>query len=378
MKQSCYDVALVGGGVIGLSAGILLGEAGLKVAIFDKGQFGQESSWAGAGILAPPECSSQSGPADQFRSHSIRGLMDFSNHLQEFTGINNQLIRCGGWIMPETGEDPSKWPHDWATNGIPFEELEPGKAIPSLNQALFGSSTVFWFPGKSQVRNPRHIKAMLARLDQIGVELFPEEAVQEWDFSTTGKVVGFSTTKASYTAGKMILCSGAWSGKLASSIGLLLPVKPVKGQMVVFQAPTGFLGGVFEKGKQYLVPRVDGKILCGSTEEETGFDKSENPDSIRFLKSWAISHFPALANFEVIHTWTGLRPGSLDGQPYIGPVQDHPEVLVATGHFRSGVQLSWGTADVLQSLVTEQYPKVPWEPFLPSRPEGPLESSFKN
>ena len=133
-------------------------------------------------------------------------------------------------------------------------------------------------------------------------------------------------------------------------------------------------------GKRYLVPRADGRVLVGSTEEpEAGFEKANTPEGVHGLVDFARRLVPRLADAEVEKTWAGLRPGSPDGLPFIGPVPGHPNVLVAAGHFRAGVQLSIGTAEIVRDLVTGQPPGIPIEAFrLDREPHGTTRPAFRS
>jgi glycine oxidase len=116
-------------------------------------------------------------------------------------------------------------------------------------------------------------------------------------------------------------------------------------------------------GKRYLVPRPDGRVLVGSTEEDVGFDKRTTAGAIRDLLDFAIAVVPALAAAPLERSWAGLRPGSPDGLPFLGPVPGVENLYVAAGHFRAGIQLSPGTALVMRDLILGRTPAVPVESF---------------
>lgn len=380
MSKAGFDVLIVGGGVIGLTIGLQLAEAGQAIGIFDQGIFGRESSWAGAGILSPPECSPDAGPLDRLRSLSIRGLADFSHQLKEQTGIDNEYHVCGGLILPEEGQPSHNWPNDWAKQGIRYAVRSISSShFPLTVPETLRNKSLYWLPDKAQIRNPVHLQAMLSRLKDLRVSLHGDERIEDWKKSSN-KPGHFTakTCKGSYEFHKAILCAGAWSKQLANPLGLDLPVKPVKGQIILYRGFAGMLPGIIEQGKLYLVPRKDGRILCGSTEENTGFDKTENQKSIDSLHQWATSLIPGLKESAIEKTWCGLRPGSPDGAPFIGPLDENPQLIVATGHFRSGLQLSWGTAKIVKHLVLGLEPPIDWKAFLPTRPQGPLKSIFQN
>jgi glycine oxidase len=133
-------------------------------------------------------------------------------------------------------------------------------------------------------------------------------------------------------------------------------------------------------GKRYLVPRADGHILIGSTEEpEAGFVKANTAEAVAELRAFACNLVPSLASAEMVTCWAGLRPASSDGLPYIGPVSGTENVFVATGHFRAGVQLSIGTAQAVAELFTNRPTCVSLDAFAVNRKPGTgAKSAFRS
>jgi glycine oxidase len=128
--------------------------------------------------------------------------------------------------------------------------------------------------------------------------------------------------------------------------------------------PRNILGHVLMFGKRYLVPRGDGRVLVGSTEEpEAGFVKLNTESGITNLNIFAYRLCPGLRYAHIEKCWAGLRPGSPDGLPFIGPVPGWDNIFAATGHFRAGVQLSIGTAQLITELFTGKPTCVPLESF---------------
>jgi glycine oxidase len=116
-------------------------------------------------------------------------------------------------------------------------------------------------------------------------------------------------------------------------------------------------------GSRYLVPRPDGRVLVGSTEEDVGFEKRTTAAAIAELLLLASHLVPGLASAHVERCWAGLRPGSPDGLPFLGAVPGFDNLFVAAGHFRAGIQLSPATALVMKELLLGQAPTLPMEPF---------------
>lgn len=301
------DVLIVGGGIIGLTSAYLLAKAGLKVTVIDRQEFGKEASWAGAGILPPGNPSRAVQPIDKLRAEGVSRFADFSAELRELTGIDNGYVKCGGaeYLDDEDSDCVAMW-----------ERVEH-----------------FFLPDFAQVRNPWHLRALTAACQRVGVTLRPHTQF----------------TRDEPNANRpTLIASGAWAGHLIPS----LPVRPVRGQIVLFRCERLPFTQILMHGKRYLVPRTDGHVLVGSTEEpEAGFEKANTPEGVEGLKRFAFEMCPALREAEVEKCWSGLRPGSPDGLPYIGPVPGVKNLFAAVGHGRAGVQLSIGTALMVRELI---------------------------
>jgi glycine oxidase len=174
-------------------------------------------------------------------------------------------------------------------------------------------------------------------------------------------------------AGHYLVTTGAWAAETVELLGCRLPVHPVRGQIVLFRPLAPVLTNVLMVGKRYLVPRADGRVLVGSTEEpEAGFEKANTPEAVRGLIDFAAELVPALRDAEVEATWAGLRPGSPDGMPFIGPVPGYSNVTAAVGHLRAGVQLSIGTAELVRDLLIGRSTAVPADAFRLDREPNPI------
>lgn len=358
------DVAVVGGGVIGLTTAYVLAKAGLSVELLDRSDFGAEASWAGAGIIPPGNPGRAATPADTLRAIGSAGFGSLSDELLDLTGIDNGYRRCGGIEFLQ--------PHDadvlplWRAEGIACERLSPA-ALHGVEPGVGDVPGVpFHLPDCAQVRNPRHLRALVAACDRLGVRLRPHAPVRGWHRSS-GRAL--DTDDGPVSARWYVLAAGAWSDGLLAPLGVRLGVHPVRGQIALFRPSRPVLSRVLMIGKEYLVPRDDGRVLVGSTEEpEAGFEKATTAAAIAHLSALGVRTVPALADAAVERAWAGLRPGSPDGLPYIGPVPGHDNVLVAAGHGRAGVQLSIGTAELVADLILGRPPAVPPDAFRLDRP----------
>lgn len=354
------DVLIIGGGVIGLTTAYFLAREGARVEVLDKSDFGQEASWAGAGILPPSHPRHARTPFDQLRAQSNVLFPGLSAELRERTGIDNGFLRCGG--LEFFGRQDEAAEQEWRGDGIVFE-LVDDQQLRRLEPALAsGLSQAYHLPELAQLRNPRHVKALLAGCVSYGVHLRPGCAVH--GFERQGeRIIALRTDLGHIAAGQFLLAAGAWTDALLDQVGWRPGIHPVRGQIALLNTRAPLFRRVLMEGARYLVPRPDGRVLVGSTEEDAGFDKRTTAGAIRELLTLAARLVPALADAHLERCWAGLRPGSPDGLPFLGPVSDFGNLFVAAGHFRAGIQLSPGTALVLKELLLGQPLTVSLTPF---------------
>jgi glycine oxidase len=159
------------------------------------------------------------------------------------------------------------------------------------------------------------------------------------------------TSVGVFAAGQICLTAGAWTGALARQLRIAPEIAPIRGQIVLLTSSRPMPGRIVNEGSRYLVPRGDGRVLAGSTEEDVGFDRSTTAGGVAGLLDFALGLVPALAAAKIERSWAGLRPATRDGLPYLGRVPELENAFVAAGHFRSGLQLSPGTAVVMSQLI---------------------------
>jgi glycine oxidase len=218
----------------------------------------------------------------------------------------------------------------------------PGGSLPIRSAWLL--------PDECQLRNPHYLHALTRVCELQGVVISPEVEVQDFRLSG-GAIQAVITSDGVITADQVCVTSGAWTGQLLQKLGMTIGVVPIRGQMVLFRCERPPATCVINEGPRYIVPREDGHLLVGSTEEEAGFDKRTTEVAIAELIEFARSLLPVLNEAEIKQTWAGLRPGSFDGFPYLGAIPGLTNAFVAAGHYRSGLYLSPGTATVMAELM---------------------------
>lgn len=364
------DFLVLGGGVIGLSLAYELAGQGAQVRILERGVVGREASWAGAGILPPGNIATPRTPYEALirLSHDLHP--QWAAQLREETGIDNEYRRCGGLYLAESiGEADAvrQQAEDWQAQGISVEmaagprlrEIEPTIA-PEV--AGTSESAALFAPDEAQLRNPRHLRALVTACRRRGVLLTEGEGAEEFD-AEGPRLEAVRTATGRFPAGAVCLASGSWSGPLLARLGIDVPLKPIRGQMALVRSEARIIERVINVGKRYLVPRADGRTLIGSTEEDVGFAKQTTAEAIGELLRFATRLVPALATATLETSWAGLRPMTPDERPYLGRLPGFDNAFVAAGHFRSGLQFSPATAVVMRQLMLGQTPAFDLTPF---------------
>ena len=382
-------IAIIGGGVIGLSIAWEVSRRGHQAVVIEKSRLGRGASWAGAGILPPSNAATAIHPLEHLEARSDQLHPQWADRLKKETGIETGFQTCGGLYLARTaGERASLLGRasEWKERAIPFHELssnELSDQFPALAQSVLDEAMAWWAPSETQICNPHHVQALAVACEKMGVELLENCGESKIDYEQgTVKQVTInpdSSAPKTISADAYCLTAGPWSGQIASQMlghvadqpggatGEPLPMLPVRGQMLLYKLDTAPFAAIVNEGTRYLVPRADGHVLFGATIEEVGFDTSTTESGIANLKQHAETLLPELTEARLVKTWAGLRPGTFDGFPYIGPLSHSSNLFVAAGHFKAGLHLSPGTAEVIADLIEQKTPMIDLRPFAPSR-----------
>lgn len=362
---------IVGGGVVGLSLAYDLAQHGLHVRVIERGEPGREASWAGAGIL-PPAPARPLDPLEQLAALSNQLHLEWSRELWEQTHIDNGFRRCGAVYVARSEADAGRlqaFAAECAARGIAVERLDT-QALAHWEPALLPGKpplAACYLPEECQLRNPRHLKALLAGCLRRGVEISRGVAADDFELRG-GRVVAVRTSVGTLAADVVCVTTGAWTGPLAARLGLHAAIRPIRGQIALLASSQGIVSRIVNEGSRYLVPRPDGRLLVGSTEEDVGFDRSTTAGGVAGLLEFALGLVPGLAGAQLERSWAGLRPSTVDGLPYLGRVPELENAFIAAGHFRGGLQLSTGTAVAMSQLIRGERPLVDLSPYRVDRP----------
>lgn len=337
------DIIIVGGGLIGMLTARTLQDAGLNILLIDQHELGKESSWAGGGILSPLYPWRYPTPVSLLSRYGHDHYAALCDDLRAETQVDPQWQQSG-LLIPDTQEHDAA--QQWAdTFDYGLHVLDNAKAVQDCEpQLATGFESGLFMPDIAQVRNPRLVRALSASLRQRPLLIAEHNPVKELIIEK-GKVQGVKIGDQAFYAEKVIITAGAWTSLFPELTQLT--VKPVMGQMILFRGEPNVLNRIILHDGHYLIPRKDGRILCGSTLEMNGFSKQTTETAFEALHQIALSLMPALDGVPIRNHWAGLRPGSPDGVPYIG---EHPEIeglFVNAGHYRYGVTMGLGSVQLL-------------------------------
>jgi glycine oxidase len=336
-----WDVIIAGAGIIGVSLALELRERGATVLVLDRAEPGSEASSAAAGMLAPTDPETP----EALRALAMQSASMFPAFVQKLESAGNIQVdfrRLGTIALLEENAAP----HEYRSLSVTeLQRLEP--SIHSAGHSAF-------FVQEDSVDPSLLMKAALAAARNLGIEIRGHTSVTKMHES--GAAVEVVTEPDTFSAASVIDCRGAWSGA---------PVRPRKGQMLYVAPQASVLQHVLRAPEVYIVPRSSGKILIGATVEDVGFDKSVDSSVIQRLLNAAEKYLPELASAPIIQSWAGLRPGTPDDLPILGPIDKH--VFAATGHFRNGILLAPITAKVMADLIHGHPSPLDIHAFRPNR-----------
>jgi len=357
-------IVIIGAGVAGLATGWRLAQSGASVTVLERAQPGRGATWAAAGMIAP--VGEGRGDAPEFGRWSAGLWPEFAAQIEEQSGTAIGYSRCGALLIARDGEEAEQLAAR-AQADAELELLNAPQALamePMLSPMISGA---LWASGEAQVDSRALGPALARAFVRVGGTLQLNEAVVRMDVANN-RAVSARTPFAHYEADAFVLASGAWTSRIEGIPPDVLPtITPVKGEMIAFAAPLGSAmpNHVVWGNEVYLVPRRR-RVLVGATVAEAGYDTSLTYEATDWLSRHAFDVMPALKDWPIDEHWAGLRPGSPDGFPLLGPTALEG-LFLASGQYRNGILFAPAVAEVMRRTLLEGALPAEFAAFDPRR-----------
>lgn len=374
--QKQFDSVVIGGGVIGCAIAWRLAQAGMKIVVLERGEVGREASHAAGGMLVPLAEADEADDLFHLCVASRAMYADFARELQQASGINIEYRTEGTLYLSLTDQDDEELERRWQWQraaGLNVKRLNADcarKLEPQVNDRL---RWALKFPDDHQVNNRQMMKALHIAAQNAGVEFRTQtEANRLLIESQAGgkQVIGVQTPRGEVRSGNVIVAAGCWSSLLSSANETLLPnlkVEPVHGQMVAVEMPAPPVNHIIYSCRAYVVPRLGGVLIAGSTSDKFGFEKRVTAGGMASIIERAKEILPGVGELTIAETWSGLRPRASDGLPVIGVDDSVAGLVYATGHYRNGILLTPVTAKAVSEIILMGESSIALSAFSPVR-----------
>lgn len=354
-----YDWIVVGAGIIGsLSAWRLQQRLG-GVALVEADEPGGKATGAAAGILSPSAEALDGGAFSKLMQASLSRFPAMVEEIREVAGMDVGFYPSGVMQIATSPDEVLR-----LQNRLPW--LERVTWLEESEAHSFGGLAAIYASDEGQVHPPLLAKAAVKAGIAAGVEPYfgqPAQLLVE-----RGRAVGVSLPSGPiYADGGVLVAAGAWSSMVSAHWSTPIPVEPIRGQLVSFSTDLPLMPHIIFHGHQYLVPKRDGRLIVGATEDRAGFDGRVTAAGMVHLAQVVEGFNLSRDRLYLERVWAGLRPKAPDGLPILGPWPHVGGLYVATGHYRNGVLLSAITADAVVAWAVDEQLGVELSPFQPQR-----------
>jgi glycine oxidase len=365
------DVVVVGAGIVGCSSALALAERGLKVTVVDRGRAGAEASSAAAGVVGAQTEATGDGPLARLLVASRERYAPWIAAIERRTGLDVGFRVCGVTHIAPDGAELTRIREGFAWQralGLRVDELD-ARGTAEAEPALAPMAGAIRFPDETRVDPPSLVAAVRKAAEAAGAEVLEEAPVGRITVEADRATGVLLEDGRVLEARTVVVAAGSWSALLAGARLEGSALAPARGQMIELSAEPGLLRGVVVGPESYLSPRDDGRILVGTTVENVGFERGTTAGAMAALLTSAVRTVPALAGAAFRRAWSNFRPRTPDEGPLLGRGAV-TGLIIATGHFRSGVTLAPITAEIVAALVMGSAPPVDLAAFDPLRRAG--------
>jgi glycine oxidase len=363
------DTLIIGGGVIGCAVAYYLSKEKAHVVVLERGLIGGEASGAAAGMLAPLAEAHGPSPFLDLCLASHRLFPELADTLRAEVDVDVEYAPSGLLrVAFSEGEEAELRSHlEWQESlgmGVRWIDGEAARGLePQLSPRLRGA---VYSPLEHQV-NPSKLVQGLARAAEARGAVIRQETPVASLLRRGARVTGVHLAGATLWADNVVLAAGPWTKRLAAALGVRVPVRPVRGQMLALGGGPSPVRHMIWGPRGYMAPKANGFLFVGATVEEVGFRKTTTTRGLSSLRRMANELVPALTHATQVDAWAAFRPGSSDGLPILGAAPGLDGLWVASGHFRNGILLSPITGRLMARSLLEGKEVEALSPFSPSR-----------
>lgn len=332
-----------------------LARRGVDVVLIERGVPGAEASWAAGGILSPlVECDSD-GP---FLRLCLQGLdatrrliADLSTHSGRDVAADVGQLNGGTFDVAADDHDAAhltarvQWQRAAGLTAHLLDAQQTKAALPIVGDAVCAAH----FPGEFSLEPRALFEAMRADVARTSATVLSRRVLSV--AKNAVELVDEHGVAGVVEADAVVVCAGAWTPQVRGAGVAADVVVPVRGQMLELQGPKGLFDAVVYGRGGYVVPRVDGRVIAGSTMERVGYEKAITVAGLSRITTMVQALVPSLGTAPVTSTWAGLRPGTSDGLPLLG--QQPSGVWLASGHFRNGVLLAAVSGELMANTLVD-------------------------
>ncbi|WP_158737337.1 glycine oxidase ThiO [Alteribacillus sp. YIM 98480] len=368
MKKT-YDVLIIGGGVNGCSIAYQMSKRGYQAAVLEKTRVGAEASSAAAGMLGAQVEIKENGPFFDFARKSRDMFSQLVPELEETSGVPVSYVRNGMLKVAQTDTEVNHLLDMLAFQkkaGERAEWRDPNVISvqePNIKGDIKGA---LYIPGDGQVKAKELTQAYARGANLLGADIYEFTPVTGL-LEEKGRVNGVTTPSGRFYAEHVVLAGGVSSDLIPTAKANIPSMIPVKGECVSVKPAKPVMTATIHASDFYLVPKPGGNIIIGATEQEGRMDKPVSARAVQELLSKAIRLVPDLQDAEWVEAWSGVRPQTIDGMPYLGAASIKG-LWMAAGHYRNGILLSALTGEWMADLIEGTADNEEWiRAFAPLR-----------
>lgn len=354
-KSTTWDIVIVGAGIIGCSIAWFLRHTPYRILLLERSEPGGLATNAAAGILGPLNETDGPGPLLDLMQESLALYPDFVREIQESSGLSADYVPSGILSLATTDSELEQLEKRWLWQSVRGKDLAflSGKAVhqafPDLASTVRGA---IHYPHESHVFAPRLLRGLLSALPRHGVTFSPGTSVRRIRPVSEGVLIAETSSGETVQGKRFVLTPGAYLNEMEIPPPIP-PVIPANGQILSVRAPDFSIRQVvFYPPKGYFVPKLDGTVVIGATEELVGYQTRVTPGGLLEFLEPLRRVSPKLLDSPLQLTWSGLRPKTPDSLPILGTHPEHPNLFFATGHYRNGILLAPITGKKIAGLIT--------------------------